>query len=195
MKPVSFSITHRKKISWLLAGWILIGLIWPAAGFMISGNSQVLKDIIVGFGCLGVVAIYLATLVVLFQHIQDLGHHMGLVASAFMLSAMCLIIIFASYIAYFNLYLQGAISGYTPMMHEDLFDPFYMSATTFTTVGIGDVFPQGFAGKFLVATEALVGVTHSVSFVALLMVRISMLESKVENRKIQERAGQSGSTE
>ena len=169
-------LIYEKKIAWLVAGWLAVGLVWPAIGFFLTGNSAVTKDIIVGFGCFCIVLVYLATLVVLFEHIHDLGHHMGLVASAYLLSALCLILIFAAYITYFNLYVQVAIAGYHPMMHEDLFDPLYMSATTFTTVGVGDLFPQGFAGKFLVATESLIGVTHSVTFVTLLLVRITSLQ-------------------
>jgi hypothetical protein len=169
---------YQKKVAWLIAGWVWVGLVWPAGGYFLAGCSLLLRDLIVGLGCVCISLVYLATLIVLFQHIHDLGHHMGLVAAAYLLSALCLIIIFASYITYFNLYLQGAVAGYQPMVHEDLFDPLYMSATTFTTLGIGDLFPQGFAGKFLVATEALLGVTHSVSFVTLLMVRISTLESR-----------------
>lgn len=183
MKPVSFPALYRKKIAWLLAGWIWIGLIWPAAGFFMVGSSRLAVDVVVGLGCFGIVTVYLATLVVLFRHVHDLGRHMGLVASVFLFSALCLIIIFASYIAYFDLCLATSVPGEVPMLHEDLFDPFYLSATTFTTLGIGDLLPRGFAGKFLAAVESLLGVTHSVSFVALLMVRISTLESKIETRK------------
>jgi len=176
---------YQKKIAWLIAGWIWVGLLWPAGGYLLAGCSILLKDLVVGLGCVSISLVYLATLVILFKHVHDLGHHMGLLATAYLLSAVCLIIIFSSYITYFNLAIQGSVTGYKPMLHEDLFDPLYMSATTFTTLGIGDLFPQGFAGKFLVATESLLGVTHSVSFVALLMVRISTLESKIESRKSQ----------
>lgn len=172
MKPVSLPLANKKTV-WLVCGWLLVGLVWPACGFFLSGNSQILKDTVVGLGCVAIVIVYLATLVVLFQHINDMGHHMGLVASAFLLSALCIIIIFASYITYYNLYLQIAVSGYRPMLHEDLFDPFYMSVATFTSLGCNDLIPQGFAGKFLIATETLIGMTHSVSFVTLLLLRIT----------------------
>jgi ion channel len=173
MKPVTLPRAFRKKTWWLIAGWLWVGLVWPALGFCLAGNSAVLKDAVVGLGCTCIVVVYLATVVILFQRIQDLGQRMGLLATAYFFSALCIIIIFASYITYFSLYIQNSTVINQPMLHEDLFDPLYLSATTFTTLGIGDLLPAGFAGKFLIATESLIGTTHAVSFVTLLLVRIS----------------------
>jgi hypothetical protein len=163
----------HKKIS-LVCVWIFFGLVFPVVGYMI-GPSQEAQDAIVGIGCTSIVITYLATLVVLFDHLSGMARHMALVAAAYVISALCLILIFASYISYFGLYVQGDVPDYHPMLHEDIFDPIYLSATTFTTLGIGDLFPQGFGGKFLVVIESLLGVTHSVAFVALIHTRLGTL--------------------
>jgi hypothetical protein len=166
-------IKQQSQKYYLLAAWFLVGLVFPTAGFFLVGSSQVNRDLVVVVGCLGVTATYLATLVVLFENVAGLAHHMALVASAFLFSAICLILIFASYISYFGLYLAITLPGYQPMLHENIFDPIYLSATTFTMLGVGDVYPQGFGGKFLIVIESLLGMTHSVAFVALLLIRLS----------------------
>lgn len=64
----------------------------------------------------------------------------------------------------------GSVSGQT---HPHVFDMIYLSATTFTTVGYGDLAPQG-SLRFLYGTEALTGfvmITWSASFTYLEMAR------------------------
>lgn len=64
----------------------------------------------------------------------------------------------------------GAIAGLT---HPPLLDIVYLSSTTFTTVGYGDLSPQG-PIRFLFGTEALTGfvmITWSASFTYLEMER------------------------
>jgi hypothetical protein len=64
----------------------------------------------------------------------------------------------------------GAIEGYSSL---NFLDCVYFSATTYTTVGWGDLFATG-PVRFLAGTEALVGfmlITWSASFVYLIMAR------------------------
>lgn len=64
----------------------------------------------------------------------------------------------------------GSVSG---VLHPHLFDMIYLSAITFTTVGYGDLTPQG-PLRFLYGTEALTGfvmITWSASFTYLEMAR------------------------
>ncbi|WP_376695260.1 ion channel [Wenzhouxiangella sp. EGI_FJ10305] len=64
----------------------------------------------------------------------------------------------------------GAIEGYASL---NFLDCVYFSATTYTTVGWGDLFATG-PVRFLAGTEALVGfmlITWSASFVYLIMAR------------------------
>ncbi|WP_376690341.1 ion channel [Wenzhouxiangella sp. EGI_FJ10409] len=64
----------------------------------------------------------------------------------------------------------GAIEGYGSL---NFLDCIYFSATTYTTVGWGDLFATG-PVRFLAGTEALVGfmlITWSASFVYLIMAR------------------------
>lgn len=64
----------------------------------------------------------------------------------------------------------GAIEGYESL---NFLDCVYFSATTYTTVGWGDLFATG-PMRFLAGTEALVGfmlITWSASFVYLIMAR------------------------
>lgn len=64
----------------------------------------------------------------------------------------------------------GRIEGYESL---DFLDCVYFSATTYTTVGWGDLFAAG-PLRFLAGTEALVGfmlITWSASFVYLIMAR------------------------
>ncbi len=64
----------------------------------------------------------------------------------------------------------GTIEGYPSL---NFLDCIYFSATTYTTVGWGDLFATG-PIRFLAGTEALVGfmlITWSASFVYLIMVR------------------------
>lgn len=64
----------------------------------------------------------------------------------------------------------GDITGYDSY---NLFDAIYLSATTYTTVGYGDLVPHG-PIRFLLGTEALVGllmITWSASFTYLEMQR------------------------
>ena len=65
----------------------------------------------------------------------------------------------------------GSIVGYEAM---NLWEYVYFSATTYTTVGFGDLFATG-PMRFLVGTEALVGfmlITWSASFTYLVMARM-----------------------
>ncbi|MEN1728564.1 MAG: ion channel [Pseudomonadota bacterium] len=77
-------------------------------------------------------------------------------------------------VAYFTLLrfeTLGSLSGYDSF---DLFDYIYFSASTYTTVGYGDLFADG-PIRFLAGTESLLGfmlVTWSASFTYLVMARI-----------------------
>jgi hypothetical protein len=171
--------SRRKKV--LLGAWIFFGVAFPVIGFLCAGNSVVAQDVFVGAGCLAIMITYVATLVVVFDHLAAMTRHVGLVAAAYLISAICLVLIFASYISYFGLYSQGAVPDYQPMLHEAVFDPIYLSATTFTTLGIGDLYPKGFGGKVLVIAETLLGVTHSVAFVSVVLTRLNTLERELKD--------------
>jgi len=65
----------------------------------------------------------------------------------------------------------GGLTGYDSF---DLFDCIYFSAATYSTVGWGELYPEG-PIRFLAGTEALLGfmlVTWSASFTYLVMARI-----------------------
>jgi len=65
---------------------------------------------------------------------------------------------------------HGSIEGYKTL---DFFDCVYFSATTYTTVGWGDLYAAG-PLRFLAGSQALVGfmlITWSASFVYLMMSR------------------------
>jgi Ion channel len=50
-----------------------------------------------------------------------------------------------------------------------LIDYFYYEIITFTTVGYGDIIPSTAQGKFLAICTALLGATHGVTFVAIIL--------------------------
>jgi voltage-gated potassium channel len=50
-----------------------------------------------------------------------------------------------------------------------LVDYFYYEIITFTTVGYGDIVPTTAQGKLLAMCTALLGATHGVTFVALIL--------------------------
>jgi hypothetical protein len=50
-----------------------------------------------------------------------------------------------------------------------LIDYFYYEIITFTTVGYGDIIPSTAQGKFLAMCTALLGATHGVTFVAIIL--------------------------
>ena len=65
----------------------------------------------------------------------------------------------------------SSLGGITGIDNYDLLDAVYLSATTYTTVGYGDLIPHG-PIRFLIGTEALVGlmmITWSASFTYLEM--------------------------
>jgi hypothetical protein len=54
-----------------------------------------------------------------------------------------------------------------------LIDYFYYEIMTFTTVGYGDIVPLTAPGKLLAICTALLGFTHSVTFVALVLLALT----------------------
>ena len=55
------------------------------------------------------------------------------------------------------------------MLGRPLIDYFYYEVITFTTVGYGDIIPGTGQGKLLAICTALLGATHGVTFVALVL--------------------------
>ena len=53
------------------------------------------------------------------------------------------------------------------------FDYLYFEVVTFTTVGYGDITPTTVQGKFLAMCTALLGATHGVTFVAIILQALS----------------------
>lgn len=53
------------------------------------------------------------------------------------------------------------------------FDYLYFAVITFTTVGYGDIIPTTVQGKFLAMCTALLGATHGVTFVAIILQALS----------------------
>jgi hypothetical protein len=54
-----------------------------------------------------------------------------------------------------------------------LIDYFYYEIITFTTVGYGDIIPSTAQGKLLSICTALLGATHGVTFVALVILALT----------------------
>jgi hypothetical protein len=77
-------------------------------------------------------------------------------------------------LAYYLLMRYEALGGLIGYESFDLFDCIYFSASTYTTVGWGELYPDG-PIRFLAGTESLLGfmlVTWSASFTYLVMARI-----------------------
>jgi hypothetical protein len=77
-------------------------------------------------------------------------------------------------LAYYILMQYPSLGGLAGYEKFDLFDTIYFSASTYTTVGWGELWPDG-PLRFLAGTEALLGfmlVTWSASFTYLVMARI-----------------------
>jgi hypothetical protein len=67
----------------------------------------------------------------------------------------------------------------------DGIDPFYFSASVFTTLGFGDFAPCTRAGKILASCEALMGATHMVTFFSI----VFSIASNRQARRISEADG------
>ncbi len=103
---------------------------------------------------------------------QHLGHR-AMVVVVFWLFALHVAEIWLFGLAYWALIHHAGIGGISGMTDTGLLEAVYLSATTYSTVGFGDVAPEG-AIRFLAGTEALIGlmmITWSASFTYLVMSR------------------------
>ena len=82
----------------------------------------------------------------------------------FFLVMVLMISIFASAWFYFETFTKSEITL--------LMDSFYLSTIAFTTVGYGDYVINNPAGKLLLLTEALLGTTHTASFLAIVFLKL-----------------------
>ncbi len=92
----------------------------------------------------------------------------GLIAvmAVFILLALELIFLYATY--YANVALAGSPGGDAAPL-SSFTDAFYFSAAIFTSLGFGDIVPLSPAGKWMVTSEALLGMTHAVLFVVVFL--------------------------
>jgi hypothetical protein len=104
--------------------------------------------------------------------VPHLGHR-AMVIVVLWLFALHVAEIWLFGIAYWLLIDRMGIGGIAGEADPGLLEAVYLSATTYSTVGFGDVAPEG-AMRFLAGTEALIGlmmITWSASFTYLVMSR------------------------
>lgn len=103
---------------------------------------------------------------------QHLGHR-AMVVVVLWLFALHVAEIWLFGLAYWLLIGKAGIGGIEGRVDTDLLEAVYLSATTYSTVGFGDVAPKG-AIRLLAGSEALIGlmmITWSASFTYLEMSR------------------------
>ncbi|MBD8697465.1 potassium channel family protein [Stenotrophomonas sp. CFBP 13718] len=88
------------------------------------------------------------------------------VIAVFFLFTLELIFLYAVY--YRNIALAGTPSGIAAPL-PSITDAFYFSTATFTSLGFGDIVPLSPAGKWMVTSQALLGMTHAVLFVVVFL--------------------------
>lgn len=104
--------------------------------------------------------------------VPHLGHR-AMVVVVLWLFALHVAEIWLFGIAYWLLIAKAGIGGIAGSTQTGLLEAVYLSATTYSTVGFGDVAPKG-PIRFLAGTEALIGlmmITWSASFTYLEMSR------------------------
>lgn len=118
--------------------------------------------------CLTIVAAYLCTVMLMHKKLKDQPHRTPLLIVLFFAVSVVLCILFA-WITY-----RCAPIELKSISEEDKkIEAFYYSVITFTTLGYGDHYPVGSFGRLFASVVALIGVTHAVAFVGLLIEQVS----------------------
>jgi voltage-gated potassium channel Kch len=122
----------------------------------------------IGLGC--VFALYGLTIRTLFHFLQHTRREPIYVWIAFLFWSVLICSILALFAFEYDL-LPHTLSSIAH--RRPLIDYLYFEIMTFTTVGYGDIVPATAQGKFLAICTALLGATHGVTFVAIVLQALS----------------------
>lgn|GEM_PF-2414693 len=101
------------------------------------------------------------------------------VLALFFLFTLELVFLYAIY--YRHVALTGSPGGDAAPL-ASLTDAFYFSTATFTSLGYGDIVPRSSAGKWMVTSQALLGMTHAVLFVVVFLRNIDFSSADSPSR-------------
>ena len=175
MRPHSLR-TDRKHLLWTLlklaALWIvLLGL--PFIERTLLG-SRTYYFLFIGLGL--VFVLYGLTIRTIFHFLLHSGREPVYVWIAFLLWSVFICSILAVFGFEYDLLPKTSQPSIT--QSRPLIDYLYYEIITFTTVGYGDIVPTTAQGKVLAICTALLGATHGVTFVSIILQALSQPSSK-----------------
>jgi hypothetical protein len=129
-------------------------------------------------GLASVFVIYGMTLRTLFHYLQHITREPIFIWIGYLLWSLFLCSILAVFA--FEYDLLPHIPDLSATQSRPLIDYLYYEVITFTTVGYGDIIPSTVPGKILAMCTALLGATHGVTFVAIVLQALTRPPSKGE---------------
>jgi Ion channel len=151
----------------LAALWVVV-LILPFAERTLLG-AKTYYFLYLGLG--SVFVMYGLTIRSIFHFLQHVRREPVYVWIAFLLWSIFICSVLAVYAIEYDLLPHAQAPSITP--GRPIIDYFYYEILTFTTVGYGDIVPITAHGKLLAMCTALLGATHGVTFVALVLQALS----------------------
>jgi len=137
-------------------------------------GSRTYYFLFIGLGL--VFVLYGLTIRTIFHFLRHSGREPVYVWIAFLFWSVFICSILAVFAFEYDLLPKTSPSSIT--QSRPLIDYLYYEVITFTTVGYGDIVPTTAQGKVLAICTALLGATHGVTFVSIILQALSQPSSK-----------------